>query len=252
MGRQLTDIEFRLFFFAAVFLIMFTSLTVICSPIFTKSEYYQEENPYLQDIPPEFSAVDFYQFAANGYVWFNSYNATSPNQDFTIGGWKVRVKFPTGSVNRTYAYTYETWWIFEWGWKNLIWTTTKGIRVSYNELGTGTEYFDIAAVDKYYDVKKDYSEFQLKRDDARLKVYVSYDRTAYTSALAAHQANALKWLYGCELDAVKTSMNIFEILGMLLGGGLSIPFPFNLFFLLPFIISIIIVTYALIIKLFPF
>lgn len=238
MGRQLTHTEYSLFIFSLTFLITFTIVLGLIPP----AMYAGDVQP-ATGVPQDFSTVDYVTFSDPHDEFLR---CDSGAVDFSVGGWNVHVTCYDQMVRME---TYESWWVFTWGYKSLEWTTKQKVKVSS---GDG-EFFDVDNVDVYWDAKKKYAEFYTVKDDAHFTVFVTYDRGEYTSAEEAYENQKLHFLFCCGLDSQKSAYNIFTIIGMLFTFQFpGVPFPFSIILVFPFWASVVILIFIMFLKLLPF
>jgi len=214
------------------------------------SEFYAESYEGRElNVPEYFESSDIYSFAT-------TYNFTIPStywdKRFDLGGWHVMFKhYVYGEDKHFFSKTYDTWWVFEWGWKTLNWYNNKGIDVSeQREWGPILTY---DALDDNYDEDRNECKFTLKNNDVTFIVYFGFNTTTYSMPSEALAAGELECLYCLNFDQINTSFNAWNLVGAILFFQMPDVHPIiNAIIAIPLWVCIGYLTFVLILKAIPF
>lgn len=189
------------------------------------------------EVPESFEAVDIQYFA-------ETYNDTVPDNSavsYDLGGKHFRMEDRTMTQHLLYHIRYDKWWIINWGFHDMIWRNSDGIKIG--------SYIEPHHIDDYYNPDDDASKFLVSDDKVEVVIYLGYNRTAYDNATQAWINDDLDFLTCMGFDQLNTGMNAWSLIGMLLFFQLPQVHPLvNAIIAIPLWMIIAYLSFSLILK----
>lgn len=171
---------------------------------------------YDQDLTTNPAANDLSELLGwnSTYAW----NITAGAEQTTdINGYHYLLYTQNIFDNTLQLETYDGWWVFRWNFDRFKW---------YN----WTSHADVSSVDilnrPYLNLTKlddwDVLPVKLGAENSKCEIAISfaYDNTTYTGYIDAFDNNALTMVFNLDFSDRATSINAFELIGMVLFGAL--------------------------------
>jgi len=242
MGSSLA--EFRPLIFIITFMSTFLILTTAIPSGFLVTGY---EEYRLVEVPEYFDEEDILAYDSADMVNFtiqhDAYGAFI--KYFTLGGWSMKYSsYKSGENYEEFSMTYDHWWIFEWNHEFFTWYDEKGRKI-------GTHVWD-------YDLDKLYDEFgelkfKLMNSKTQYTLWLAWNTTKYDTPSEALANNEMYVLCGIKFDKVNTSVNAWQLIGMLLFFQMpDVHWAINALIAIPLWVGICYLVYVLIVKVIPF
>jgi len=197
------------------------------------------------DVPEYFEAVDITSF-------FETYNFTIDDKDmfqkeWDLGGhnWIMNADYGDefiGLGKKNY------WWFLWVGTEKLIFRSSRGINRG--------QFLNRQELDADYDNTTSYCEYVCEGEDnpsLSTTMYFGYNTSLYDTPSEAWENEELYVLQGLGFDQVSTSRNAWNLVGMILFFQMPDVHPIiNAIIAIPLWVSIVYLTYVLILKAIPF
>jgi hypothetical protein len=201
------------------------------------------------NVPEYFEALDLNYFSeTKNFTLGTNYVRLK----FTLGGWNLQ--FDNDPVFRQFSLcSYDSWWIFTWGYESFTWYNVKGVKVSEN-FGTGNwQVLKWDQLNPNYDMDRKLCEFTVQNSKTQLKVYFAFNTTKYNTPYDALVGGELHVLFCVSMDKVNTSINAWNLIGSILFFQMPNVHPLiNAIIAIPVWIAIAWLIYILILKAIPF
>jgi hypothetical protein len=208
----------------------------------------------IVSVPTYFESIEIQSFAGtylvNATEWGNPQVWT-----FTLGGWNMGFEV-WNYYHVIRAYTYSSWWIFKWDYKDFEWHDCQGVTQSSVHSGLllwGT-FLDWEKLDDAYaEDSKSGLRWTIKNDVTQLFVFLGFNQTKYAKPSDAILSNDMYFLFCINFDKVNTSFNAWNIIGAILFFQMPNVHPaINMIIAIPIWILIAWLIYILILKAIPF
>lgn len=239
--------ELRGIVFAVTFMGIFVFIAMLIpAEFFTFSPERQVETP------EHFEAIDL-QFFSDTENFTVNHSPYFYDHSFTLGGWNLCFRSwksqPLVPVAHICSYGYSSWWFFTWDYKKYDWFDENG--VNYGDELTFAELDSIW--NKQKEKENETMTFITKSQSCQIMVYFGWNTTEYSKPSDALNDNAMDVLYCIGMDQLNTSLNAWDVVGMLLFFQLpNVHWVINVLINIPIYIIIAYLSYVLIIKVIPF
>jgi len=193
-----------------VFVVVATTITLITA---IPSEFYEPtlSNPQIGNANP----IDVIAWNSTYTLNLTYSESFSVSQDFTLNDYNYGVTvYPSADIG---LFTYEKWWLFEWGRDDFYWHDSNGTEVS-ETTSYVFEYRVIAAstIDEYIAPQK----FSCTNSKTSIIVTVVYNTTEYLTFTDALKDDAAAIIFNVDWNERNTSINALTLISMLFTASL--------------------------------
>lgn len=233
-----------------IFVVTFMGIFVFLA-ILIPTEFFTFNPERQVETPDHFEAIDiqFFSETENFTVVHSTYFY---NHQFSLGGWNIAFRswqsYALVPVAHICSYGYRSWWIFAWDFRAYDWFDENG--VNYGDELTFAELDSIW--NKQEEKQNETITFITKLEHCQVMVYFGWNTTAYSKPSDALNNNEMDVLYAIGMDQINTSVNAWNIVGMLLFFQIpDVHWIINVLINIPMWIVIAYLTYVLVIKVIP-
>ncbi len=216
------------------------------------SGFYYHENKRIITVPEYFESIDVTYYAYTEIV-----NLTTDSYTeywLSLGGWNIRI-FHWHSNEFISIETYDSWWIFKWNFEPFQWHDSQGVDKTdtyfyIDHIEYGVTYYNL---DYAYQTYNSSGKWNLKNSRTQISVYLGFDIETYWLPSQALNAGNCSLLLAVSFDKVNTSINAWNLIGMLLFFQMPNIHPvINAIIAIPLWVAIAYLIYILILKVIPF
>lgn len=203
--------------------------------------------------PEYFEAVDIQSFAQTYNFSLSTCEWTSNTylKTFNLGGWNLYFRaIPTHWIESAH---YAQWWIFSWDFHYFEWYDKQGINYGKELELTELDSVFLTLNQTQPSSNMTIMEFTIKSDQTQLSVFFSWNHTQWGYPSNAINNGDFHILYCIGFDKINTSINAWNLVGMILFFQAPNIHPvLNAIIAIPIWVAIAYLIYIIILKAIPF
>lgn len=225
---------------------------ILVSMMYLPSQSYKSQKRKEINVPEYFEAVDV-QFFAETYNFTIEHvpfgGSLRFETEFEIGGWNIYfsslIQNLGEGTNFISSAHFNKWWIFKWSYHWFKFYGEDGV-----DLGYGLAF---EKIDGYCTENQSLLRFSLQSDQTQIVMYLGWNQTKYGKPSNALHDNAMTCLYCISFDKVNTSLNVWNLIAMLMFFQMPNIHPIiNVIIAIPIWVTIIYLITVIILKIIPF